>query len=304
MASPLREGRRVYDHFYIDFPAEHILQVTINRPEKLNCIDKSTSRQMQDVWELFDNDDSLWVGIITGLGRAFCTGADLGEWNRMNEAGIFNDMGAPGLGGLCRRRGRKPIIAAVNGICMGGGFEMVANCDLVLASELATFTLPEVRRGIAPVAGCLPRLARVIGLQRTMDLALTGRTVNAAALQSWGLVSEVVEEENRGGSALVVPVGGSNQKQGQGQGQGQSQGRSQVVQAAIRTGEAMCRNSPDALIVARRGVRMAWEDGSVEAATEALAQEWYPRLAAGENFAEGLKAFVEKRSPKWTNPKL
>ncbi|KAJ6780272.1 hypothetical protein PWT90_04245 [Aphanocladium album] len=288
MSPGLRNTVGVYDFFHVSFPSEHILQVTLSRPEKLNCIDKKTSKQMQSIWELFDQDDSLWVGIITGSGRAFCTGADLTEWNRMNEAGIFNDMGAPGLGGLCRREGKKPIIAAVNGICMGGGFEMISNCDMILASELATFALPEVKRGIAPVAGCLPRLARVIGLQRTMDLALTGRTVNAQTLHSWGLVSKVVEEKSAGFTSNAV----------------ETQGGSRVLQAAIRIGEAMCRNSPDALIVARRGIRSAWEQGNADEATETLAREWYPQLVAGKNFAEGLKAFVDKRAPEWTSPKL
>ncbi|OAQ96135.1 hypothetical protein LLEC1_01044 [Akanthomyces lecanii] len=288
MSSSLREAAGAYAYFRVSFPSEHILQVTLERPQKLNCIDKTTSQQMGDVWELFDKDDSLWVGIITGSGRAFCTGADLAEWNKMNEAGIFNDMSAPGLGGLCRREGKKPVIAAVNGICMGGGFEMIANCDMILASESATFALPEVRRGIAPVAGSLPRLARVIGLQRTMDLALTGRTVDAQTLHSWGLISEVVKEKK---ATLASETE-------------EAQSQSEVLKAAIRTGEAMCRNSPDALIVARRGIRSAWEQGHADEATEAVAQEWYPRLVAGQNFAEGLKAFAEKRPPKWTSPKL
>lgn len=206
----------------------------------------------------------------------------------MNEAGIFNDMGAPGLGGLCRREGKKPIIAAVNGICMGGGFEMIANCDMILASESATFALPEVKRGIAPVAGSLPRLARVIGLQRTTDLALTGRTVDAQTLYNWGLISEVVKETTAAPASKTV----------------EARSQTEVLKAAIRTGEAMCRNSPDALIVARRGIRSAWEQGNADEATEALAQEWYPQLVAGKNFAEGLKAFAEKRPPKWTSPKL
>ena len=91
----------------------------------------------------------------------------------MNKAGIVNDMSAPGLAGLPRRAGNKPILAAVQGICMGGGFEMIANCDLIVASSAAVFALPEVKRGIVPVAGCLPRLTRTLGLQRTMDLVLS-----------------------------------------------------------------------------------------------------------------------------------
>lgn len=286
----LRSRALNYRHFNVSFPEEKIVQVTLNRPEKLNCVDKATSQEIAEIWELFDQDESLWVGIITGVGRAFCTGADLqgmffipviivrelmgrcAEWNAMNKAGVFNDMAAPGLAGLPRRSGKKPIIAAVNGICMGGGFEMMANCDLVIAASSAIFSLPEVKRGIVPVAGCLPRLVRTLGLQRTTDLVLTGRSVSATTLCEWGLVSQVVEVD--------------------------------VVGAAVRVAQEMCKNSPDALIVGRLGIRMAWEAGSVEEAVSSLADEWYPRLVAGGNFSEGIQAFTEKRAPKWTNSKL
>lgn len=196
------------------------------------------------------------------------------EWNEMNRSGVVNDMGAPGLAGLPRRGGKKPIIAAVNGICMGGGFEMAANCDLVIAASSATFALSEVRRGIVPVAGSLPRLASTIGLQRTMELALTGRSVPAGTLHAWGLVSQVVGDDE------------------------------DVVAAALRLAAEICSNSPDAVIVGRLGIRMAWETGNVEEAVTALAEQWYPRLVKGANFAEGIQAFAEKRTPKWVGSKL
>jgi enoyl-CoA hydratase/carnithine racemase len=192
----------------------------------------------------------------------------------MNKAGVINDMAAPGLAGLPRRDGKKPIIAAVNGICMGGGFEMIANCDLVIASSAAIFSLPEVKRGIVPVAGCLPRLTRTLGLQRTMDLVLTGRNVSAKTLFEWGLVTKLVDSAT------------------------------DVASVAVQVAQDRCNNSPDALIVGRLGVRMSWESGSVESAVSTLADEWYPRLIHGANFAEGIQAFVEKRSPSWTSPKL
>ncbi|KAF4547834.1 Enoyl-CoA hydratase/isomerase-like protein 6 [Elsinoe fawcettii] len=263
---------RTFNDFQVSIPAEHILLVTLDRQDKLNCIDQATSRELITVWDQLDQDENLWVGIITGKGRAFCTGADLHEWNRMNKAGVVNDMSAPGLAGLPRRSGKKPVIAAVNGITMGGGFEMIANCDMVIASSTASFALPEVKRGIVPVAGCLPRLARTIGLQRTMDLALTGRTVDAATLSRWGLISQVVEGD--------------------------------VVTAALQVAQEMCKNSPDALIIARQGIRLAWDDGNVEGAVSKLASESYPLLVKGENFAEGIQAYVDKRLPKWRNSKL
>ncbi|KAJ6119668.1 hypothetical protein N7523_003948 [Penicillium sp. IBT 18751x] len=270
----LRSRPLSYEHFNVSFPYDRVVQVTLTRTDKLNSINKATSRQIQEIWELFDQDESLWVGIITGTGRAFCTGADLHEWNAMNKAGVVNKMDAPGLAGLPRRSGKKPIIAAVNGICMGGGFEMVANCDLVIAASTAIFSLPEIKRGIVPVAGCLPRLTRTIGLQRTTDLVLTGRNVSAQTLYEWGLISQVVDSPG------------------------------DVAKAALQVAQEMCKNSPDALIVGREGIRLSWEAGSVEDAVTTLANDWYPQLVASRNFAEGIQAFVEKRAPVWTNSKL
>ncbi|KAL1307033.1 hypothetical protein AAFC00_005658 [Neodothiora populina] len=240
----------------------------------MNCIDQATSEEIKKVWTLFDQDDRLWVGIITGVGKAFCTGADLHEWDRMNKAGIVNNMAAPGLAGLPRRSGKKPIIAAINGTTMGGGFEMVTNCDLIIASSTATFALPEVKRGIVPVAGCLPRLTRTLGLQRTMDLVLTGRSISAETLHAWGLVNRVV------GPGV------------------------DIASAALHMALELCKNSPDALIVGRRGVRMSWETGNVEEAVSTLIDQWYGLLVEGPNFAEGIEAFVEKRTPRWVRSKL
>jgi enoyl-CoA hydratase/carnithine racemase len=198
----------------------------------------------------------------------------IAEWNEMVAKGVVNDMSAPGLAGLPRRNGKKPIIAAVNGITMGGGFEMVANCDLVVASTSAKFALPEAKRGIVPVAGCLPRLTRTIGLQRCTDLALTGRSVDARTMYDWGLVTRLIDAPD------------------------------DVVDAAVKVADEMCSNSPDALIVARKGIRLSWETGNAEEAVSTLAEQWYPRLVEGANFAEGIRAFAEKRSPKWVNSKL
>ncbi|QSZ30131.1 hypothetical protein DSL72_004651 [Monilinia vaccinii-corymbosi] len=198
----------------------------------------------------------------------------MSEWNEMNKAGVVNDMSAPGLAGLPRRSGKKPIIAAVNGICMGGGFEMITNCDIVIAASTAVFSLPEAKRGIVPVAGCLPRLVRTLGLQRTSDLVLTGRNLSAKTLCDWGLVTRVADSG------------------------------ADVVDVAVQVAQDMCTNSPDALIIGRMGIRLGWEAGSVEDAVSTLADEWYPRLVQSPNFAEGIQAYADKRRPNWINSKL
>lgn len=194
------------------------------------------------------------------------------EWNRLNESGQVSPMDAPGLAGLPRRRGKKPVIAAVNGICMGGGFEMIVNCDLVIAARSAVFALPEVKRGIAAVAGSLPRLARIIGRQRAMELALTGRTVTAGQLEVWGLINRVVETE--------------------------------PVAAAVELAKEICGNSPDGVIVSKEGIELGWEKASVEDGSSLLIEGWYGRLMAGQNFKEGIRAFAEKRAPQWLPAKL
>ncbi|CAL3969002.1 unnamed protein product, partial [Diplocarpon coronariae] len=134
------------------------------------------------------------------------------------------------------------------------------------------------RRGIVPVAGCLPRLVRTLGLQRTSELVLTGRSVDAHTLERWGLVNRV-----------VAP--------------GQD-----VVREALGVAAMMCENSPDALIVGRRGVRLAWEAGGVEEQVAGLLaegeQRGYEVLVQGANFREGIRAFNEKRAPRWVDSKL
>ncbi|KAK2738483.1 hypothetical protein FQN55_000537 [Onygenales sp. PD_40] len=195
------------------------------------------------------------------------------EWNDLNARGVTNEMTAPGLAGLPRRRGSKPIIAAVNGFCLGGGFEMVVNCDIIIASDEATFGLPEVQRGIAAVAGSLPRLVRIVGKQRAAEIALSGLMFPAAQLERWGLVNRVVE-----------PSG--------------------LIETAVELASAIAKNSPDSLRVTMEGLHYGWEMASVEEGSSALVDRWYPRLMAGANFHEGVRAFVEKRKPEWRRSNL
>ena len=184
-------------------------------------------------------------------------------------------MNESGFGALSRRAGRKPVIAAVNGICFGGGCEMIVNCDLVVAAQKATFALPEVKRGVVAAAGALPRIIRTIGRQRAMEMALTGRTVPAEEAREWGLVNKVVGDEE-----------------------------GEVVKAAVEYAKMIAENSPDAVIVTREGIKLGWEGLGADEATRWALDLWQPRLAAGENMKEGVLAFVEKRKPKWKGSKL
>lgn len=159
---------------------------------------------------------------------------------------------------------------------------MTVNTDLVIAASTASFSLPEVKRGLVPIAGAPPRLVRTVGKQRAMEMALTGRPVSAAEAERWGLVNQVID---------IKP----DEKGKEGE---------KVVAAAVEMAKAIAENSPDAVIVARQGVAMGWETAGVEEGTRLWQENWYGRLIKGDNLKEGVRAFVEKRRPKWKASKL
>lgn len=167
------------------------------------------------------------------------------------------------------------MIAAVNGICFGGGCEAIVNCDMVVASRKATFALPEVKIGVVAAAGALPRIIRTVGKPRAMEMALTGRTVSASEALEWGMINKVVGDAD-----------------------------GEVVDAAVEYAKLIAANSPDAVIVTRESVKMGWEGVGAEDGTRISNEVWGPRLAAGENLKEGVASFVEKRKPKWKAAKL
>ena len=156
---------------------DHILTVTINRPERMNALHPPANLELGEVFNAFDADPNLWVAIITGAGdRAFSAGNDL---RYQAEGGKRGPMPL-GFGGLTSRFNMsKPVIAAVNGVAMGGGFEIALACDIILASKTARFALPEPKVGLAALAGGLHRLPRQIGTKAAMGMILTGRHVPA-----------------------------------------------------------------------------------------------------------------------------
>ncbi|KAJ5825077.1 Crotonase core [Penicillium robsamsonii] len=273
-------------HATLTYPAPHVLLVTLNRPRNMNCINAQGHADLHAVWEWLDEEPSMRVGILTGKGRAFCAGADLKEWNdRTSTAPTTSNSTTPmpnsGFGGLARRKGKKPVICAVNGLCLGGGAEMIINSDIVIASSRAVFGLPEVKRGVVALAGALPRLVRTVGKQRAMEMVLTGRMVSAVEAEKWGLVNSVVEV-----------------------GEGEEEIGRAVLEKALRVAQEISGNSPDSVLVSREGVKLGWEGIGADEATAMLNDTWVKRLYEGENIKEGLKAFVEKRKPVWVDSKL
>ncbi|OOQ85331.1 enoyl-CoA hydratase [Penicillium brasilianum] len=277
-------------HALLSFPAPHVLLVTLNRPRDLNCINSQGNAELHEVWEWMDDEPSLRVGILTGKGRAFCAGADLKEWNdRTQSSTSKSPMPTSGFGGLSRRKGRKPVLCAVNGLCFGGGAEMMINSDMVIASSRAALGLPEVKRGVVALAGALPRLVRTVGKQRAMEMALTGRPYTAEQAERWGLINEIVNVDDCVGAGGKVDDDAVSKK---------------VVERAVQVASEIAANSPDAVLVSREGIKLGWEGIGAEEGTVMLNDTWVRRLYEGENIKEGLKAFVEKRKPDWKDSKL
>jgi enoyl-CoA hydratase/carnithine racemase len=240
--------------------------VTLNRPNVMNALHKPAHFELHEVFNAFAADPDQWVAIVTGAGeRAFCAGNDL-KWQ---AAGGERGWNSSGFGGLTLRFDcDKPIIAAVNGVAMGGGFEVALACDLIIASENATFALPEPRVGLAALAGGLQRLPRQIGLKRAMGMILTGRHVSAREGFELGFVNE------------VVPAG-------------------EALNAARRWADQICQNSPMSI---RASKHAALKGSNVPLPEAMVAQREYPavrEMIASADYIEGPKAFAEKRPPRW-----
>ena len=243
--------------------------ITLNRPEALNALNAQTMHDVVIAAEQFDADPGIGAIVITGAGRAFAAGADIKEME--DRTGL--DMR---LGNYFAEWGRlvavrKPVIAAVNGIAMGGGFELALACDLVIAAENAFFALSEPRVGLSALAGGVQYLPRAIGLPRAMGILLTGRRVPAKEGYELGFVT------------AVAPAGGA-------------------MEEARKWAAQMLECSPLALRATKEVARktMLGEDFErklVDAREFPAAK----RLRTSNDYVEGPRAFAEKRKPNWTN---
>ena len=244
----------------------HVTVVTLNRPEVYNALHTDAHNELHEVFNDFCADPEQWVAIVTGSGdKAFCAGNDL-KWQ---AAGGKRGWNTSGFAGLTHRFDcDKPIIAAVNGVAMGGGFEIALACDLIIASENATFALPEPKVGLAALAGGLHRLPRQIGMKRAMGMILTARHVSAKEGLELGFVNE------------VVPQG-------------------EALSGAMRWAETICKSSPMSIRASKQTIQKGM-DVSLEQAM--IDQREYPAvkaMAASQDYIEGPKAFSEKRAPNW-----
>ncbi len=242
----------------------HVMTVTLNRPDRLNALHPPANAELGEIFDTFAADDDLWVAVITGSGRGFSAGNDL----RYQAEGGERVPMPRGFGGLTSRFDlTKPVIAAVNGVAMGGGFEIALACDLIIASEKATFALPEPRVGLAALAGGLNRLPRQIGAKRALGMILTGRHVSAEEGRELGFVNEVVPHHD-----LMAATG-------------------RWVEQILACAPLSIRASKD---VVYRSLSTASLEESMTTRYESV-----KALAASEDFVEGPRAFAEKRPPNW-----
>jgi enoyl-CoA hydratase len=238
--------------------------LTINRPEARNAVNGDVASGMEAGIDRLEEDPEVWVGIVTGTGPVFSAGADLKAIASGQAAALNTERG--GFGGIARRERTKPLIAAVDGPALAGGTEIVLSCDLVVASTNARFGIPEVKRSLVAGAGGLFRLPRVLPRNIAMELALTGDPIDAERAYQLGMVNELVEA-------------------------------GKAVEAAMALAERICVNAPVAVRESRRVV--------IESATVEDDESWkltnkaFAVVAATEDFAEGPRAFIEKRAPEW-----
>lgn len=241
--------------------------VTINRPQVRNALHRPASLELERVFDEFAADPQAWVAIVTGAGdKAFCAGNDL----KYQAAGNDTRWPDSGFGGLTARFGmEKPVIAAVNGLAMGGGFEIALACDLIVAADTAQFALPEPHVGLAATAGGLLRLPQQIPLKQAMGMILTGRRVSAAEGEALGFVNQ------------VVPQAG-------------------VIDAALAWAERILKGAPLAVRAAKALVQQGLREPDLSLSY--AVQKRLPTVAAlydSEDRIEGPRAFAEKRAPVW-----
>lgn len=246
--------------------------VTINRPDVMNALHPMANAELAEIFDAFAADPDQWVAIITGAGdKAFSAGNDLKYTAEAMARGEPLRTPTSGFAGLTARFDLdKPVIAAVNGLAMGGGFEIALACDLIVADEGAVFALPEPKVGLAALAGGLHRLPREIGLKRAMGMILTGRRVAAREGVELGFVNE------------VAPAG-------------------EVMAVARRWAQDILACSPMSIRASKQTARQGLDEPSLEAAYRG--QDGYPAIKAlfkSADVREGPLAFAQKRAPKWT----
>jgi enoyl-CoA hydratase/carnithine racemase len=247
-----------------------VATITLNRPEVMNALHLEAHLELKEIWEDFRDDPDLWVAILTGAGeRAFSAGNDLKATAQRTASGTdVQGQQRPPFGRITRDFDcPKPMIAAVNGVAVGGGLEMALACDIVIAADHARLGLPEPRVGLIAGAGGIHRIARQVPFKQAMGLLLTGRLIMADEAYRIGLVNEVVPVE-------------------------------ELMPTAQKWAVEILECSPLSVRLTKEAVL----DGLQVSVDDALARDVgrVERLLASADYVEGPKAFAEKRKPEWT----
>lgn len=240
----------------------HLFEITISRPEKRNSLNADACFELSAAWDEFEAADDLWVAIITGAGeKAFSAGHDLTD-------SPDEPMPTSGWAGMSERKFTKPVIAAVNGFALGGGFEIALASDIVIAAENASFALSEPRVGAVALGGGVQRLMKKMPSAIAMGFLLTGKRMGAAEAYRWGVVTEVVPE----GEALT---------------------------AARRWAEEVFACAPLAVRFTKQLAVETLEGDEFLRSLGENSRDIALRLFDTEDTAEGIRAFSEKRKPVW-----
>jgi len=246
-----------------------VVRITIDRPDRMNAIDAAAERTLIETWEVLERDPGVRCVVLTGAGeRAFCTGADMKAGGGKTGLEYWATPRPGGFGGIALRDTLDvPVIARVNGHALGGGMEMVLGCDIVIAARTASFGLPEPRVGRLPLDGGIALLPRRIAHVHAMGLLLTGRRIDAATAERFGLVNEVVEP-----AALDETV---------------ARWVADILACAPLSVRAIKQ-------LVRRGAGLSAQDA------QALRTPGLMAALASADQDEGVRAFLEKRAPRWT----
>jgi enoyl-CoA hydratase len=240
--------------------------IRLNRPQALNALNKALIAELTQAIESFDADEKIGCMLITGNDKAFAAGADIKEM--ADKPFIDAYLGDFVSNWNVAARARKPIVAAVAGFALGGGCELAMQCDIVIAADTARFGQPEIKLGVIPGIGGTQRLARAVGKAKAMDLILTGRMMDAAEAEKSGLVARLVPPEK-------------------------------LMDEAMKVAETIANMSLPSVLAGKEAVNRAFEGGLSEGM--AFERRIFHSLFATEDQKEGMKAFIEKRTPKWKN---
>jgi enoyl-CoA hydratase len=238
--------------------------ITLNRPQALNALNRALLTELGDALETFDADPEIGAIVLTGSPRAFAAGADIKEMADMSAVEMINNGVSEQFARLTRVS--KPVIAAVSGFALGGGFELALLCDMIVAAENAKFGLPEVTIGVIPGGGGTQRLTRAVGKALAMEMILNNRHLSAAEAQKYGLVNRVVPDER-------------------------------FLDEALALAADIAARSPLTLRLAKEAVNAAFA-GSLSEGLDGE-RHLFQLAFASQDRKEGMTAFLEKRKPTW-----